>query len=75
MEKLIFVRKITGDLFSITTVNISSIKKKQIRITFKNEVINEIHKELVIKHYYIFKELINIYYEINFKPVDVYMNP
>ena len=71
----IYKKKKTGDLYAIKTVSISSIKEKQLSDSLKNEtiILNEINNDYVVKCYYIFQDITNVYYVMDYMPGgDVY---
>ena len=66
----IYKKIATGDLYAIKTVDISSMKEKNLSSSLKNEtiILNEINSDYVVKCYFIFKDEINYYYVMEYMP-------
>ena len=65
----------TGDFYAIKSVNISSMKEKNLSRTLKQEqnILKEINSDYIVNSYFIFKDKKNYYYAMEYLPGgDVY---
>ena len=66
----LYKKKSTGDYFAIKTVNIESIKEKNLSSTLKNEtdILSKIRCDYVVNSYYIFRDIFNLYFVMEYMP-------
>ena len=60
----------TGDFYAIKSVNINSMKEKNLSKTLKQEqnILKEINSDYIVNSYFIFKDKKNYYYAMEFLP-------
>ena len=60
----------TGDFYAIKSVNISSMKEKNLSRTLKQEksILKEINSDYIVNSYFIFKDKKNYYYVMEYLP-------
>ena len=71
----LYKKRSTGDFYAIKSVNISSMKEKNLSRTLKQEqnILKEINSDYIVNSYFIFKDKKNYYYAMEFLPGgDVY---
>ena len=66
----LYKKKSTGDFFAIKSVNINSMKEKNLEKTLKQEknILKEINSDYVVNSYFIFKDNKNYYYVMEYLP-------